>query len=500
MKPAVILSRAFLVTAAVSLLAFFNAAALRVHWDLDDIGTSRRYWEDMTVAFSLYETRDWGPTPVLSIDDAMAERIYRRLRQLVPQAAARSDLRPWEFWRTVEFRSFRNIAPFELRFSDDTGRSRLSFLGFRGLGGIAPYLPLWLPFLAFVPLAFWIMVESFRCREGTAGILFLLLAASSAYLLEALTLPYSAAGFHLLAALIIVPLSLFASGPPPSASGVWLRVGLTAIALHVAAWCRSSSIIAMPPAALLLLIALFRAEAGASLKRRALLALVLLGALAAPRALAPRQAHELWVGMWEGLGDFDREYGHVWSDPGARVTLDQEGYVMERRGPYWTEESEAIFRRLVLKDIQAHPVWYAQILLRRTVATITQWRLWPTARDSGWTYQPSQHPAEGVTDTYYNFVKTADVFTASGRTWEAPLWSFWVAAGLFFALAFHRRSAESRRRLAVTSSFAVSALLMPVAVTTSSGMETQVFVFTFFLCAAFLGSQALNLLLRRKTA
>ncbi len=499
MKPTLVLPRALMVTAAVSVLAFLNTAALRAHWNLDAIGTSRRYWEDMTVAFSLYETKDWGPAPSVSIDDAMASRIYRRLRQLVPPAAARSDLRPWEFWRTVEFRDFRNIAPFELRHSDDTGRSYLSFLGFRAVGGIAPYLPLWLPFLAFVPLVFWMMVEFLRAREGAAGAVFLVLASSSAYLLEALTLPYSAAGFHFLAALVIVPLALFAFGPPPTARGVWLRVGLTAIALHVAAWCRSSSMISMPAAALLLLIAIFRAEQRSSLKRRVALTAVLLCALVAPRALAPPQAHEFWVGMWEGLGDFDRQYGHGWSDPLARVTLDREGHTMETRGPYWTEETEAIFRRLVLKDVRADPVWYVKILLRRAVATVTQWRLRPTMRDSGLSYQPSQHEAEGVTDTYYNFVKTADVFTASGRTWEAPLSSFWVAAALFVALALRRRSPEWRRRVAVTLSFALSALLMPVAVTTASGMETQVFAFSFFLCAAFVGSEALNLLRRRKT-
>ncbi len=498
MKAAALISRAFLVAAPLVALAFANTAALRVHWDLDNLGTSRRYWEDMTVAVSLYETRDWGPTQEISIDDALAARVRGRLRALLPRAAQRNDLRPWEFWRTVPLRSFSNVAPTELRFSDDAGRARLSSLGFRWLGGIAPYLPLWLPFLAFIPLAFWIMVESLRCGEGTAGAIFLGLIASSAYFLEALTLPYSAAGFHLLSALTIVPLSLFTFGPTPTTRGLWPRAVLAAISLHVATWCRSSSIIFLPPAAVLLLIALFRIEAKSSPKRRAILAAILLMVLVAPKAVAPRQAHEFWVGMWEGLGDFDREHGHVWSDWDARIALDTEGYSMERRGPYWTAETEAVFRRLVLHDLRTDPFWYAKILVHRVFATITQWRLWPTARESGLTYQAPQHPAEGFTDTYYNFVKTADVFTAFGRTGEAPLWLLWAGPVLFLAVALRTRAAGFSRRAAVIGSFAAAALLMPVAVTTASGIETQVFTFTFLICGAFVGSDALGKLFRRQ--
>lgn len=492
--------RALMATAVLLALAFANTAMLRAHWDLSNIGTSRRYWEDMTVAFSLYETRAWGPTPAQAIGGATASKINDRLQELVPMAAARANVRPWEFWRTVEFRGFREIAPFELRFSDDTGRSRLSYLGFRLIGGIAPYLPLWLPFLVFVPLALWIMIESIRCGEGIAFGLFLVLAASSAYLLEALTLPYSAAGFHLLAALMVVPLSLYAFGPAPTPAGLWTRTVLAAVALQVATLCRSSSAIFLPPIALLLLIALLRVQSGSSIRRRAVSTVLLLAVLTAPKALAPPQAHELWIGMWEGLGDFDREYGHVWSDPAARVALDAEGYVMVQRGPYWNEETEAIFRRLVLRDIAADPVWYGRILLQRVFATVTQERLWPTARNSQGTYRPPQHPAEGVTDVYYNFVRTADIFTFFGRTWEAPLWLFWTACGLLLVLALRRRTPRNKRRLAVTASLGIAALLMPVAVTTASGMETQVFVFVFFLSAAFVGSDAIERFRSRERA
>jgi hypothetical protein len=490
--------RAVLATAVVLALAFANAALLRAKWNLDDIGTSRRYWEDMAVAVSRFETRNWGPAQVVSIDDALGSHVYRRLREIVPRAAVRADLQPWEFWRTVEFRSFSRIAPLELRFSDDAGRARLATLAFLWLGGIAPYFPIWLPFLAFVPLAFWVMFESLRSGEGFTGGVFLGLLSFSAYFLETLTLPYSAAGFHLLAALVVVALAFFAFGPSPSPGSVALRVVIAAVALHMATWCRSSAVIFLFPAIILLLIALLRAEARSSLMRRVLFSCALLLAMAAPKALAPKQSHEIWIGMWEGLGDFDRKHGHVWSDAKARIALEGEGYTIERRGPYWNPETEAIFKRMVLRDIGNDPLWYANILVRRVGATVTQWRLLPTKAETGVTYEWPQDPAEGVTDTYYNFVKTADVLTALGRTWEAPLWLFWIAPVVFAGMFLrHRREARARSRMALLAAFAISTLTMPVAVTTASGIETQAFVLVYLLCAAYLASDLLEALLYR---
>jgi hypothetical protein len=498
MKPSPFISRAILGTAVLLSVAFANAALLRAKWNLDDLGTSRRYWEDMTVAVSRFETRNWGPAQVVSIDDALGSHVYRRLREIVPRAALRADLQPWEFWRTVEFRSFSRIAPLELRFSDDAGRATLATAAFLWLGGIAPYFPIWLPFLSFVPLALWVLFESLRSGEGLAGGVFLGLLSFSAYFLETLTLPYSAAGFHLLAALVVLALAFFAFGPLPSLRGVAVRVVIASVAIHLATWCRSSAVIFLFPATVLLLIALLRAAVPSSLRRRALFSFALLMAMAAPKALAPKQSHEVWIGMWEGLGDFDRKHGHIWSDQDARIALDAEGYLMERRGPYWNPETEAIFRRLVLRDIRNDPGWYVNILLRRVVATVTQWRLLPTKAETGITYLWPQHPAEGVTDTYYNFVKTADIFTLLGRTWEAPLWLLW-SAPLAFAGRFlrHRNERRQRNRLALIAAFALSALAMPVAVTTASGIETQLFVLVYLLCAAYLAADLAEALLYR---
>jgi hypothetical protein len=478
--------RPLLTVAAVGALAFANAATLRAHWSLDNMGTSRRYWEDVTVAVSLYQTREWKSPRKLSINEAVANRINGRLRELLPRAAARAGVRPWEFWRLVEIREFANISPFELRFSDDAGRARLSGFAFILLGGIAPYLPLWLPFLAFLVVAGWIAIEFFRVGEGFASVSFLGLLASSAYLLEALTLPYSAAGFHLVSALGIVAVAMFAFGPPPTRWQVWSRVLAASLLFHVATWCRSSSVVFLPLAICLLLLAESRVKAPRGGWGRLGYALALILLMVAPKALGSKSSHEVWLGMWEGLGDFDRERGHEWSDFSARVALDREGYHMERRGPYWTPETEAIFKRLVLADIKENPLWFVKILGHRVVATLTQRRLAPKASDQGTTYEASSDPAEGVTDVYYNFVKTADVFTAFGRTREASLWMFWLFGGVFLARGALSRSLPWRRRLGVVAAFGLGALVMPVALTTASGIETQVFAFTFLLCAAFL--------------
>ena len=118
--------------------------------------------------------------------------------------------------------------------------------------------------------------------------------------------------------------------------------------------------------------ALFRIEAKSSVRRRAILAAILLMVLMAPKAVAPAQGHEFWVGMWEGLGDFDREHGHAWSAWDARIALDTEGYSMARalldRGNRSGVSSAGPSRSpnrspLVLK-----------ILVHRAFATITQCR------------------------------------------------------------------------------------------------------------------------------
>jgi hypothetical protein len=480
--------RALLLAAPFLVLAYANAASLRAHWTLDDIGPSRRYWEDLTVAFSRFETRGWGKTQVVPISDAMAIRVNRRLHEIVPRAVERDGVRPWEFWRVTPIRSFQNMAPFELRFSDDTGRAFLSGLGFKWLGGIAPYLPIWLPFLFLAPLCAWIMLEFLRAGEGPAGGVFLLLLSSSAYLLQTLTLPYSAAGFHLLAALTIIPLALFAFGPAPDRRGLAWRVLAASAALNVDTLCRSSGSLFLLLAALLLLLALARAEAASPLKVRVLLSAGLLLVLFLPRAAAPKQAHEVWIGVWEGLGDFDRERGHVWSDFVARTALDREGYSMATRGPYWNPETEAIFRRLVLEDIAKDPVWYAKILAQRVVSAVTQWRLMPRATQDGATYLAAQHPGEGVVETYYNFVSTADLFTFLGRRFEAPLWLFWACgAGLTVSSLVRRgRGSAGWTRFLTFLAFLASAMAMPVAITTLSGIEMQTVILGYLLAGAFL--------------
>ena len=73
-------------------------------------------------------------------------------------------------------RYFTNAEPMRLRDTDDPGRTWLTVWGFHLLGGVAPYLPLWLGVLAALPLFVWLSVE---CRAaGCTWVAGVTLAAS----------------------------------------------------------------------------------------------------------------------------------------------------------------------------------------------------------------------------------------------------------------------------------------------------------------------------------
>jgi len=126
------------------------------------------------------------------------------------------------------------------------------------------------------------------------------------------------------------------------------------------------------------------------------------------------QRHGAWPAIWEGLGDFDRTKGHTWSDGAAWEAVRnarEEATPMPRTGEQLVAalsgpESQAILRRQVLTHIREDPVWFARILARRLVATVTQAKLWPlTSRDGLW-MQRSTSPNEGSIDKYYGYTYT----------------------------------------------------------------------------------------------
>jgi hypothetical protein len=452
------------------------------------MGTSRRYWEDLSIAavnFQLghrsSDKREW---------DWLGERVLRRLKVILPRNARRCGLRSWEFWRTVPLRPLRNVEPLRGRDSDDPGRSWLSTVGFRVLGGVAPYFPVWVALLFALPLFVWLLLDCTLAGRQGIGIVTLLLFASSTYAAELLTLPYSAAGFYLVGLLLVVVLGFYAYLATPTRTGLLLRWLLGGLLFAICALCRGSVRAYLPVLGIITFVGAYRATEPPTRRRTraVMLAFVALTLLVGPYFLVrPPQRHEVWVGIWEGLGDFDREKGHAWYDPAARAAIRREGYTIpEPIGPYSLSAWDAAFRRMVLRDIADDPLWFLSILARRVPTTVLQLKLWPRASIDGVPFARSTHPAEGVTDVYYNFVHTADVFGCGPWTWELPLAFLWagpVALVGLVALQRWRQPKYSLAPLGLLATIAAAGGTLPILVSTASGPETQAFLVVYIVAA-----------------
>jgi hypothetical protein len=114
-----------------------------------------------------------------------------------------------------------------------------------------------------------------------------------------------------------------------------------------------------------------------------------------PGALAPEMHHNVWMAVWDGLGDFDTKYGYAWDDRKAHAYAQKA--LRERHGieyPYWPGDFvfpgsylddkqtyirvpfqmphyHEVLRAKVLGDITRDPLWYAGILARRVWAGLT---------------------------------------------------------------------------------------------------------------------------------
>ena len=478
-------------------LLYANAAALRSDWDLANLGTSRRYWDDLAVAVVNYQQG----VGRLSAGETVGWRcgeVIAWLRQSLPIAAHDAAVRGWQFWRTLPVHQFRHASPMRLRDSDDAGRSWFATWGFFILGGIAPYLPLWLAVLLALPLFYWIMLEHLVAGNGPTGAVFLLLLALSAYTADLLTLPYSAVGFFLVSLLLVVALATYSlTAPRITPSGLLLRWLVGGIVFAVCVLCRRSCLTLAPALTVAAAIGAIRASRGKKrpMGRAALFTVGALMLLLGPHLLVrPSAHHEEWVGIWEGLGDFDREKGHAWDDDVAREALRREGYVVSGSvGPWWNAEMESIFRRLTLRDIATDPAWYAGILGRRLAATVLQLRLWPRQSVDGRSFASHTRPNEGCIDVYYRLTHTADWFGLGRRLVELPLVVLWMplvtAAALGAIALLRRRSGRlvlAKGQLGIVGLVALAAAPLPILVTTASGPETQAFTLVHLLLAGVL--------------
>ncbi len=185
--------------------------------------------------------------------------------------------------------------------------------------------------------------------------------------------------------------------------------------------------------------------------------------------------------MWEGLGDFDREKGHAWSDPVAESAARRAG-----AAGMSTPERQAFFRAQVIADVAGDPAWFVGILVRRLAATVTLWKLWPWSPWDGTFLRPSTSMNEGLMDKYWRYTTPIDHFGFGSAQVEIPV-PVLTAPAIALAVVAWRGRFRSRARelLAALACPTRAALAVPVLISTAAGQETQAFGVTFLLAAAF---------------
>jgi len=452
-------------------------------------GSAWRFWDDMALAIGRFVDATSGKSR-RETEDGDLGAIVGPYRDLVESKVENTDLKPTEFWRTVSDQKFRlKHAPFAAPKFEDPGRSLLLLAGFRVLGGVAPYLLVWIGALAFVPVLFWILWEFVSSGRGTAGLGFAGLVAGSPYWAECLSLPHSAVAFYLggLVALSAFAMAVFlprANGPLGWRSIAWRGALLTAV-LIVDVWCRSGSIFFIPAAIAVAVAGFYRG--GLSRARAAGLALLLIAAPVA--ALRPYEVHSVWAALWEGLGDYGADHGYSWYDLDASRHLgEHHGLPVRRELRYITAAEEKAFGEDVIADITANPLWYARVLGQRLAATVFLTHLDP--------WGPRDGESRRTPLFHYKYTTPVDWFGWKGAAREVPVSTLYLPTLAFIVLAILRRPA-SHGELAVLGTIAAATLPVPVLITTAGALETQAFTLVYFLGAAFLLQRGVDKLMSR---
>jgi hypothetical protein len=487
-------SRGRLLALATGLVACgVLAANTTVYWRslrVSDVPSSRRYWEDMGVATHLYldAVDPEGRLPGLP-SEQLAEAA-KACQTIVRKIVKRDRIEPWQFWRSIGPRLFEEIRDKLTpgRAFEDQGRSRILAMAFRVLGGISPFFLLWMGALAAAPLLVWLAWELWGCSHGLAGSLFLALFVLSPFVAGVLSLPHGGVGFCLVGFLALLAVAAHGILGRPSLASLALRALAAGGVFALAALCRGS---------VLLLAGGFVAAfvlAGRRLGRPVVVTLVGSALTFGPYVLVrPPEHHNVWPSIWEGLGDFDREKGYVWSDRAAKAALAQAGVDSGSAESYGFagEACDAFFRGKVLGDIRADPLWYATILAQRLRATLTQ--------DAAGRYGaedlsslPDPTPSEGNIERYYRLATPVTYLGFGPFRVRVGVAAFALPSLIFLGLWLWGRL-DSRPLLRSTEGpgwmvlvAAVALLPSPLLVTTASALETEMFVLVYSLASAFL--------------
>jgi hypothetical protein len=476
---------------------------------------TRRYWEDTYLAIG---HRLSGKFPVsyhaVQGFSGPSGRGFEEVRPTLTDAATTAAIPSWRFWQTVPIEMFRRPKPIPIfpRY-DDAGRPLLLSFGFRLLGGVSPFLLFWIALLAAAPILTWMGWELSVAGATPAAATLLVLIGLCPFVADVLASPYSALGFYLVALFAMIALASYAAlARRPTVNGLLARALAAGLVLAICSACRASCLALAPGFLLALAMGARRAAvAGGSTGRRlwltALLgtAAVLVPAVGVSRGIealiartlagrnqpidAPPPVHPFWHGMWIGLGDFDRSKGYVWNDQAAFDAIVRAGGTPSTT-TYYDPANERIARTLILRDVASDPAWMAGILIKRTAATLTQWKLRPWGPWSGRSIAPATTSNEGQIDGYYTLARPVDLFGIAGRNVELPIPVLLAPTLLLLAAALRARGRRHpdfplERRLGVLACVAAATIGHPVLLTTASALETEAFALTYVVGAAF---------------
>ena len=478
---------------------------------------TRRYWEDTYLAIGHHLTGRFPVTyPAVRGYSGPNGRGFEEVRPTLTNAASAAAIPSWRFWGTVPADLFRRPKPIPISARyDDSGRPLLLSFGFKLLGGVSPFLLFWIALLAAAPVLAWAAWELSAAGATTAAAALLVLLGLSPFVADVLALAYSALGFYLVALFAMLALAAYAClGSRPTPRGLLARAMAAGVVLAICSACRASGLALLPGFLLALAIGAGRATgaAGDGRRWRRLLPVALFGAvsLVGPYLIVargvesliastlasrrgepdlPPLVHPFWHGIWIGLGDFDRSKGYAWNDQAAFDAIVKAGGTPSTT-TYYDPRNERIARALILRDVASDPAWMAGILIKRTAATVTQWKLWPWPPWGGRSIAPSRAPNEGQINSYYALATTVDRFGIAGRDLELPIPLLLAPTVVLAAIAIGRRRRKRpdhalERRLGVVACVAAATLGHPVLLTTASALETEAFALTYIVGAAF---------------
>ena len=521
--------RPFLAICAACGLFLSNAA-----WRIGGSTTEElfRYWrssDDFAIATGYAGGGGFPVAPYLVRDAVRREKDPRfvAFRQRLDDEMAARNIRPSTFWRTVPPASLSPDRQWRAaeRF-DDGGRALLLGLCYRAIGGAAPFLLFWLGILICVPLLVGVFFECRWAGHGIAGGVLIAFLSCSALFVDMLALGYSAVAFHVMALLALLALAVYAVRGEVTVRGLLVRSLVTGVLVGIFSIARGTVPSLLPAFVLALGAGALRAippSAGRRIEARRLgllaagLALLCMPYLLLTsvvdgmvektmtkrgRPMMPRY-HDPALLIWKGLGDFDRTKGYEFRDKaGERAII---------RGSQTGDASRAQeihLRTVILGDIREDPAWFATILLKRALSTITLYKVWPFGPRDGTSIIPAASPNEGVIDSYYAIAAQADWYRLGPWTGELPVLVILLPTlvGLLAASLPSASSSAPELARAVRAGFpvmlilAVGVLATPVLITTATAFESECFVFVHLLAAGFLAEGVVKALRSRARA